>query len=59
VLTKAVVTLASDYGRYGYRRITALLRYVAGTWARTGSSSSGVVRALKYLKIGVQEVGYG
>jgi putative transposase len=26
VLTKAVVTLASEYGRYGYRRITALLR---------------------------------
>ena len=25
-LTRAVVTLASQYGRYGYRRITALLR---------------------------------
>ena len=30
VLTKAVVTLASEYGRYGYRRITALLR--SGGW---------------------------
>jgi hypothetical protein len=26
VLTRAIVTLASKYGRYGYRRITALLR---------------------------------
>jgi putative transposase len=25
-LTQAIVTLASQYGRYGYRRITALLR---------------------------------
>ena len=25
-LTKAIVALASEYGRYGYRRITALLR---------------------------------
>ncbi len=25
-LTRAIVTLASQYGRYGYRRITALLR---------------------------------
>ena len=26
VLTKAIIDLASEYGRYGYRRITALLR---------------------------------
>jgi len=25
-LTKAIIALASEYGRYGYRRITALLR---------------------------------
>jgi putative transposase len=25
-LTEAIVTLASEYGRYGYRRITALLQ---------------------------------
>ena len=25
-LTQAIVTLASQYGRYGYRRITALLK---------------------------------
>ena len=26
ILTQAIVTLASQYGRYGYRRITALLK---------------------------------
>ena len=26
VLTRAIITLASRYGRYGYRRIAALLR---------------------------------
>jgi hypothetical protein len=25
-LTQAIVALASEYGRYGYRRITALLQ---------------------------------
>ena len=33
-LTRAIVTLASEYGRYGYRRITALLadgRLVGGS----------------------------
>jgi len=25
-LTRAIITLASEYGRYGYRRITTLLR---------------------------------
>jgi transposase InsO family protein len=29
-LTRAIITLASQYGRYGYRRITALLR--SGGW---------------------------
>ncbi len=29
-MTQAIVTLASEYGRYGYRRITALLRI--GGW---------------------------
>jgi len=29
-LTAAIIELASQYGRYGYRRITALLR--AGGW---------------------------
>jgi putative transposase len=27
VLTKEVVELASSYGRYGYRRVTAMLRH--------------------------------
>ena len=26
VLTQAIVDLANEYGRYGYRRVTALLR---------------------------------
>ena len=26
ILTESIVSLASEYGRYGYRRITALLR---------------------------------
>lgn len=25
-LTRAIITLASEYGRYGYRRVTALLQ---------------------------------
>jgi hypothetical protein len=29
-LTDAVVSLASQYDRYGYRRITALQRRIAG-----------------------------
>ena len=29
-LTRAVIALASEYGRYGYRRVTALLQ--AGGW---------------------------
>jgi putative transposase len=44
-LTRAIITLASQYGRYGYRRITALLRTagwqvgkdrVQGIWRREG-----------------------
>ncbi len=44
-LTQAIVALASEYGRYGYRRITALLQ-AAGqvTWVRIGFSASGVAR---------------
>ena len=30
VLTANIVSLASEYGRYGYRRITALLRTDSG-----------------------------
>jgi putative transposase len=44
-LTRAIITLASQYGRYGYRRITALLKQagwqvgkdrVARIWRREG-----------------------
>jgi hypothetical protein len=37
-LTQAIVTLASQYGRYGYRRITRGCEGQAGRWARTGWS---------------------
>ena len=44
-LTRAIVALASEYGRYGYRRITALARGLqAGAWARIGCSASGAVK---------------
>ena len=33
-LTAAIIALATQYGRYGYRRITALLRE-AGWWVNT------------------------
>ena len=33
-LTRDIITLASQYGRYGYRRITALLRTAAGGWGK-------------------------
>ena len=40
-LTRDIVALASEYGRYGYRRITALCGKGAGMWARIGCSGSG------------------
>jgi putative transposase len=40
-LTGDILALASEYGRYGYRRITALLQARAGRSARTGHSGSG------------------
>jgi hypothetical protein len=44
-LTRAIVTLASEYGRYGYRRITALARrWQAGRWVGIGFSASGAVK---------------
>jgi putative transposase len=48
-LTQAIVTLASQYGRYGYRRITALLKRtgwqvgkdrVERIWRREGENST-------------------
>ncbi len=42
-LTRAIIQLASQYGRYGYRRITALLRNARlGGRQETGCSGSGV-----------------
>jgi putative transposase len=43
-LTKAIIALASEYGRNGCRKITAKLQGPAGKWARTGCSESGVAR---------------
>ena len=33
-LTEAIVALAAEYGRYGYRRITAMLRANGWRWRR-------------------------
>ena len=43
-LTQAIILLASQYGRYGYRRITALLSGRAGKLAKTESRESGVAK---------------
>jgi hypothetical protein len=45
VLTKAVVTLASEYGRYGYRRITALLQ--SGGWQVGKDRHRNMAKALQ------------
>jgi hypothetical protein len=43
-LTEAIVELASQYGRYGYRRITALLKRLAG-WQGPGGAHLASRRA--------------
>ncbi len=44
-LTADLVELARRYGRYGYRKIGALLKAAAGCWSTTsGSSGSGGAR---------------
>jgi hypothetical protein len=43
-LSAAIIRLASEYGRYGYRRITALLRVEAGGSMPNGCNASGGVR---------------
>ena len=40
-LTRAIIALASEYGRYGYRRITIELQKAGWRWARIGCSGSG------------------
>jgi hypothetical protein len=49
-LTRAIIALASEYGRYGYRRVTALLRQRVGRSGKTGFSGSGVVRGSRFRK---------
>jgi hypothetical protein len=46
-LTRAIVDLAGEYGRYGYHRITHYLGNKAGTSTKNVSSASGVVRGRK------------
>jgi putative transposase len=43
-LTADIVALARQYGRYGYRKIAALLRTRAGSSTTSGWSGSGGVR---------------
>ncbi len=43
-LTADIIELARQYGRYGYRKIAALLRNAAGSSMISGSSASGGVR---------------
>jgi putative transposase len=40
-LTQAILALGVKYGRYGYRRITVLLRNAGCWWARIECSGSG------------------
>ena len=55
-LTRAIIQLASQYGRYGYRRITALLRdlgwevgkdRVQRIWRREGLQSTAEAAAAR------------
>ena len=43
-LVERIVALASEYGHYGYRRITVLLRMRAGELITRESRGSGVRR---------------
>ena len=44
-LTRSIITLASEYGPYGYRRITALLRMAGRHVGKDRWSASGAGRA--------------
>jgi len=43
-LTSDLVELARQYDRYGYRKISALLRDAGGSSTTSGSSASGAAR---------------
>jgi putative transposase len=43
-LTRTIITLASEYGRYGYRRITRLLRMTGWQVGKDRVSASGGAR---------------
>ena len=55
-LTRAIIALGANYGRYGYRRITALLRSagwevgkdrVQRIWRRGGAESAAKTKAAR------------
>jgi hypothetical protein len=43
-LTRAIIAVASQYGRYGYRLVTALLQRAGWRAGRTGWSASGIAK---------------
>ena len=45
VLTERIVDLAREYGRYGYRRVTALLRMEGWRVNQSAYSGSGGAKA--------------
>jgi len=57
-LTRAIIALASEYGRYGYRRITARAA-AGGRWARIRASGSGVVRGSRSRRSTDRAEAYG
>jgi hypothetical protein len=59
VLTRAIIQLASQYGRYGYRRITALLRDLGWEVGKDRVHGSGVGRGSKYHRSRSREAGRG
>ena len=58
-LTRAIVTLASQYGRYGYRRITALLRRTGWNVGKDRVERIWRREGLKVPKSRSREAGYG
>ena len=58
-LTRAIVALASAYGRYGYRRVTALLQAAGWQVGKDGFSGSGVVRGSRSHRSTGRAAAYG
>jgi transposase InsO family protein len=58
-LTAAIIRLASAYRRYGYRRVTALLRAEGWRVIASGCSASGGAKGLKYRPNNLNAEGCG